>query len=363
MHAPKNGFFYVIDRETGKLISAEPFTETTWASHIDMETGRPVEIEGARYDQGAVEIMPSTWGAHSWHAMSFNPNTGLVYIPTLHQGMTFTDEGIDLENWKAVKYNTLETGLYLGPVKNPPRDYPASLQAWDPVKQELAWSVPQDLFWNAGTLTTGGNLVFQGRSDGRLLAYNATTGEILWEYDAGLGISAPPITYKINGRQYISLLVGFGGAFSGFGTGSAKTMGWAYGKHMRRLITFSLEGDVVVPEQAPPFYAEPLAAPDFEIDQALANEGAQLYNKCFGCHGVGVYASAMAPDLRASQIPLSQASFASVVREGSLNANGMPRFADLSDKELDALRHFIRKRARETLPEYEALMENLTAME
>jgi len=356
MHAPKNGFFYVIDRETGKLVSAEPFVETTWASHIDLKTGRPVEVEGARYENTPFDITPNPWGAHSWHAMSYNPQTGLAYIPTLHQSVNFSDEGIDLKNWQAVEFSG-GVGVRMSAAEKEPRSYPASLQAWDPVKQELAWSVPQDVFWNAGTLTTAGNLVFQGRADGKLLAYNAKNGDIMWTFDTGLGISAPPITYKINGRQYLSILVGFGGGYSRGGLTSHK-LGWSYRTHTRRLLTFSLEGTAVMPALPPPFFPKPLVDPNFEIDQTLAQQGAALYRKCSSCHGGGMYSGSMAPDLRASPIAMAKEVFASVVRDGAKNKMGMPSYPDITDDELEALRHFIRKRAEETLPEYESLVKS-----
>jgi quinohemoprotein ethanol dehydrogenase len=353
LHAPKNGFLYVIDREAGKLISAEPFVETTWASHIDLETGKPVEIEGARYDKGPVDITPDPWGGHSWQSMSYNPQTGLVYIPALHQASKFSDEGVDLESWQAVDFGG-GTGVGLYPADSQPRPYPASLQAWDPVKMELVWSIPQDVFWNAGTLTTGGNLVFQGRSDGKLFAYHAETGEIRWTFDAGLGISAPPITYKINSRQYISLLVGFGGGYARGGW-EAHKLGWSYRMHIRRLITFSLEGKAVMPPLPPPFFPKPIVDPKFDIDHELAAQGEQLYWGCFNCHGDKMFGGGMAPDLRASAVPLDKAAFTATVRGGVRIGMGMPAYPDMSDKELEALRHFIRKKAKETLPQYEAL--------
>lgn len=356
LHAPKNGFFYVINRKTGKLISAEPFAETTWASHIDLNTGKPVETENARYENGPVDIAPNPWGAHTWHAMSYSPQTGLAYIPTLHQSVNFSDAGIDLENWQAVEFSG-GIGVNLSNPESNPREYPASLQAWDPVKQELAWSVPQDHFWNAGTLTTAGNLVFQGRADGKLLAYDAKTGEALWTFDTGLGISAPPITYKINGKQYISLLVGFGGGYSRGGM-SAHKLGWAYRKHTRRLITFTLDGTSNMPVLPPPYFPKPIVDTEFVIDEAKTLQGASEYWKCINCHGDNMYSGGMAPDLRASQVSLNPEAFASIVRNGSLNQNGMPSFPDITDEQLEALRHFIRKRALETYPEYLELISN-----
>ena len=345
LHAPKNGFFYVIDRRTGKLISAEPWVETTWASHIDMETGRPVEVEGSRYEDGPADITPSPWGAHNWQAMSYNPQTGLAYIPTHHQLVTFTDEGVDLENWQAREFRG-GTGVGVSFPEEQPREYPSSLQAWDPVKQEVAWYIPQEVFWNAGTLTTAGNLVFQGRSDGKLLAYNATTGDILWEFDAGLGISAPPITYTINGRQYISLLVGFGGGYSGFSP--AAELGWSYGVHTRRLISFSLEGSAEMAAQPSPYFPEPLVDPAFTINDEMAARGAIVYRSCSSCHGPGLIAGGMAPDLRASALMMNKSALIAIVRDGGLTDRGMPGYPEITDDELEDLQHYVRKRALET---------------
>jgi quinohemoprotein ethanol dehydrogenase len=341
LHAPKNGFFYVINRETGKLISAEPFAETSWASHIDLETGRPVEIQGARYEIGQAWITPSTVGAHSWHAMSYNPQTGLAYVPTIHEARIFTDEGIDLENWQSVAFDG-GVGVNHHSADSHPRSYPGSLQAWDPVKQELIWEVPQYQKRNPGTLTTAGNLVFQGRADGKLLAYDAETGDILWTFDAGLGISAPPITYKIDGRQYIALLVGWGGGFAGL---AGSDLGWSYGIHTRRLVAFSQEGETELPSQPAPYFVTPIEDETFTVDASLAEMGASVYARCDQCHGIGVRAGGMAPDLRASAVPLDQNAFASVVRNGARTHRAMPAFVQLTDDELTALRHYIRQQA------------------
>ena len=354
LHAPKNGFFYVINRETGKLISAEPFVETSWASSIDLETGRPVEVPGARYETDRAVITPNPWGAHSWHAMSFNPQTGLAYIPTLHSSVAFDDKGIDLEKWQAKEF---EGGIGVNmdlDRKYDPRKYPASLTAWDPVAQKLAWSIPQETFWNAGTLTTASNLLFQGRSDGHLLAYDAATGETLWDFNAGLGISAPPITYTINGRQYLALLVGFGGGYSAIGGKDAYELGWSYRTHTRRLVVFSLEGKAEMPDLPPPSVPKPLVDPDFTIDAELATKGAWEFGHCSGCHGWDMYSGGNAPDLRASIIPTQLEAFREIVKDGARVDKGMPSFPEITDEKLKALQHYIRQRANETLPEYEA---------
>ena len=341
LHAPKNGFFYVIDRETGKLLSAEPYAEVSWATEIDLETGRPVEVPGARYGDRPARITPSYAGAHNWQAMSYNPLTGLTYIPAIHLTMMFSDEGIDLENWQPGPRHG--TGVRTTRVGSPRSDGASgSLLAWDPVRQQPAWEVPLTGLWNAGTMTTAGNLVFQGRTDGTFAAHSARTGETLWTFDMGSGISAAPITYMIDGRQYVALLVGWGGVWTGIGGAEAAAPGWAYGVHPRRLVAFSLDADAELPPSPPPMVPVPLLAPDFVVDEALAQQGAREYGVgCGGCHG-GLVAGGQAPDLRASPVVLSDIAFATVVRDGSRLARGMPAYPELTEQQLLAMRHFIR---------------------
>ncbi len=236
-----------------------------------------------------------------------------------------------------------------------PRKSPASLIAWDPVAQQPAWQIPQQRNPNGGTLTTAGNLVFQGRADGKFLAYDALTGKELWRFDAGLGITAAPITYEIGGRQYVSVLVGWGGVAAGIGSlfateeFSTRRLGWDYGKHMRRLVTFSLEGKADMPPQPPPYFPKAIEAAGFVIDPALAQQGALEYGACLACHGADALAGGMAPDLRASTVVLDEEAFAAVVRDGTTVARGMPAHPHMTDAQLDALQHCIRQRARETL--------------
>ncbi|MBT8059794.1 MAG: PQQ-dependent dehydrogenase, methanol/ethanol family [Gammaproteobacteria bacterium] len=353
LHAPKNGFFYVIDRETGKLVSAEPFADVNWATHVDLETGRPVEVEGARYEEAPFDIAPGPWGAHSWHAMSFNPETGLVYIPALHMKLGFNDQGIDREGFQSEPFRG-GVGANITWPEDQPRDYPASLLAWDPVAQKAAWEIPQDTFWGAGTLTTAGNLVFQGRINGEFIAYDARSGDQLWSFDAGLGISAPAITYKIDGTQYVALLVGFGGGYSSLGGQPPADLGWSYRAQTRRLVTFSLSGSAAMPPQPPPRVPQPIEG-DFKVDADLAEAGNQLFNRssieglCWYCHGMGAVAGGAAPDLRASAAVLDAEVFDRIVRGGALTQAGMPAFADLTDDELESLRHYVRQEAEAAL--------------
>jgi quinohemoprotein ethanol dehydrogenase len=351
LHAPKNGFFYVIDRATGKLISAEPIDNVTWASRIDLVTGRPVENPGVRRESGSSEVNPGPDGVHNTPAMSYNPITGLVYIPTIHSTMRYTDRDVDLQNWTSPDwrkpYSTVASriGVNIEPViSGNPSEPQGSLQAWDPVAQKRIWEVPMSSRWNDGTLTTAGNLVLQGQSNGLLVAYNAKTGKEVWRYNLGLGISAPPITYSIEGRQYISILVGFNSPYAVGGTETAR-LGWAYGAQTRRVVTFSLKGAAKMPSLQPPLKPVPLKDASFQVDPALAARGANMFMHCGACHGGGAVAGGLAPDLRASAVPLSRETFAEVVRGGALRPNGMPSFKWLSDVDLDALRHYIRYRA------------------
>ena len=349
MQAPKNGFFYVIDRTNGKLVSADPFTEVTWATHVDTATGRPVEVPGARYETATALVSPGPVGAHSWHAMSYNPRTGLVYIPAIHLKWLFTDEGIDLKTWKSPTWR-VDFGVMMGVAGARADGVAGSLLAWDPVQRKIVWEVPQTGIWNAGTLTTAGHLVFQGRPDGEFAAYHARTGAQLWRTNLGLGISAPPITYRVGGRQYVALLVGWGGSMAGVGGAGSAALGWAYGAHTRRLVVFSLDGTAQLPPQPPPLVPTPLAAPEFGVQAELARQGMLAYEgRCGACHGGGVIAAGMAPDLRASGVVLSETGFADVVRGGSRAVKGMPAFADFTDAELLAMRHYIRMSAETAL--------------
>ncbi|MGB1885365.1 MAG: PQQ-dependent dehydrogenase, methanol/ethanol family, partial [Gammaproteobacteria bacterium] len=249
MHAPKNGFFYVLNREHGELLSAEKLGKVTWASHIDLKTGRPVEIPGSRYEDGEETVWPSPYGTHSWHAMSYNPDTGLVYIPTIEMPAVFRDTGIDHQAWESPHFRA-SVGVEFG-IEDTPADYGlAYLVAWDPLKHTKVWEHQLPPLWNPGTMTTAGNLVFQGRADGEFVAYHAVSGERLWSLDLGSGISAPPVTYAVDGKQYVSLLVGWGGA--GLISGSlAAQHGWKYKVHPRRLYTFAIDGDTPVPPSPP----------------------------------------------------------------------------------------------------------------
>lgn len=347
IHAPKNGFFYVINRANGELLSAEKIGKVDWATHVDLKTGRPVERKGARYEDGEEVVWPSAFGVHNWHAMSYNPGTGLVYVPSIEMPGLFTDKGMLPMEWES-PYFAYDPALDVIRDDVPANAGTGALKAWDPVKQKLAWEVPLPGIWNPGTLTTAGNLVFQGRADGKFVAYRADNGEVLWTADLGSGISAPPITYEVGGTQYVSILVGWGGVGASMVGSIAAQHGWAYKAQTRRLFTFTLGGKVPMPAIEPPLIPRPIAAPDFAVDEQLAEKGSWLYkDSCMMCHGSGAVSGGYAPDLRASSMVLSPQAFKSVVVDGELRAKGMPDFAELTDQQLETLRHFIRRQASE----------------
>jgi quinohemoprotein ethanol dehydrogenase len=347
LHAPKNGFFYVIDRQNGKLLAADKLGRVTWADHVDLETGKPVENPNVRPPNGGTLIYPSSTGMHDWQAMSFSPKTGYAYLPIVDMPQYFSDKDTDLKAWRTqpFSYNTgydiLNVSDFSG-IK-----MTASLIAWDPLKKTKAWEVPMPGLWNGGTMVSAGNLVFQGNAAGEFAAYDALTGAKLWSMNAGLGIVGAPITYELDGRQYVAVLVGWGGALPGaFGAGVAQ-YGWRYGVQPRRLLVFALgaRGKLdIVPPSAP---EEPLDDAALKIDAAAAAAGDGLFNSsCLLCHGFMAISGGVAPDLRASNLALKYESFAEVVKGGLLEPRGMPRFADLSDAQVQSLYWYVRERAR-----------------
>jgi quinohemoprotein ethanol dehydrogenase len=214
LHAPKNGFFFVIDRTNGKFISAKNFVDVNWATGYDAN-GRPIEVPAARGDE-PYDSIPGPYGAHNWHPMSFNPQTGLVYLPAQNVPLNLTPEKAFAQNAPTPGKFGGTTGWNVGFVLNgtPPKA-PAfgRLLAWDPVAQKEVWRAEYVAPWNGGTLTTAGNLVFQGTADGRFIAYDAKSGEKLWETPTGTGVVAAPATYMVDGVQYVSVAVGWGGVF------------------------------------------------------------------------------------------------------------------------------------------------------
>ncbi|GAB5501999.1 PQQ-dependent dehydrogenase, methanol/ethanol family [Pyruvatibacter sp.] len=352
MQAPKNGFFYVLDRETGELISADAYTPITWATHVDMETGRPVEAEGLSYKDASPVILPGPIGGHNWHPMAFNPNTGLVYIPAME---TFSIYANANENHQ-IRKNWWNTGMGWGDyydevlkILDAGEDLPYNrgvLKAWDPVKKQEAWTVIHADHWNGGVLTTGGNLVFQGTGDGKFSAYRADNGEQLLEIETKTGIMAPPITYSVDGEQYVSVLLGWGGA--AITAGDARTAAAAKYGNEGRLLVFKVGGTAEYPEVVEKNLDIPEPPTDVQLTAAEIRKGGQMFmGTCALCHGALAISPGVIPDLRRMS-PVIHENFKSIVADGMLAHQGMAKFSDLhSDEDLDLIYGYIVSRARE----------------
>jgi PQQ-dependent dehydrogenase (methanol/ethanol family) len=278
MQAPKNGFFYVIDRTNGTFISAGAYAPQNWAERIDPVSGRPVEKPGARYVDGSALILPSGIGAHAWMPMSYSPKTGLVYIPAMEYPIVYSNQ--DPFEIHPGRWNT---GVaFLDPPALP--DDPAArraalsamirgaLVAWDPVAQKARWEVKRDWPWNGGTLVTAGNLVFQGTVRGELEAYSADQGERLWGFQTHRSVLAGPMTYRVNGEQCVAVLGGYGGSMGVAGA-------WRFEKRKMPsgiVVAFKLGGKAALP----PYTPVPLDTPqpgDERFTPALVATGRRAY--------------------------------------------------------------------------------------
>lgn len=350
MQAPKNGFYYVIDRATGELISAENIVPTNWATHIDLESGRPVETPDARYDEtlAAKMISPGPGGAHNWAPMSYNPDTGLVYIPAKQEPFAFKlDENYEAQ---AIGMN-LGVNFWEPPAEIIPLGpefgemYQGFLLAWDPVMQEEAWRVPLPSFQNGGILSTAGGLVFQGHSDGELVAYSATDGETLWSAPTQTGVLAPPVTYMIDDEQYVAVVVGWGAVSANFLGAVMNADGQK--RNISRILAFKLGGDAELPAMpdAPPL----LDPPDlYGSEEQVTAGGADYMKYCAVCHGVEAIGGGAVPDLRNSAMIATEEAFRSVVLDGTYLDKGMASFSEVLDEEAaEAVRAYIVQQAHQ----------------
>lgn len=345
MQAPKNGFFYVIDRTDGTFISAEPFVEVTWATGYD-EDGRPIEVEGARARTEPWETIPSAYGAHNWHPMSFNPETGLVYIPA--QGVPLvqsTDPAWELNSHKPM--STMSgVGWNLGYLFNvvAPGATPfGHLLAWDPVNQREVWRAEYVSPWNGGTLTTAGNLVFQGTADGRFIAYNAASGEVMWQAEVGSGVVAAPATFEVDGEQYVSIAVGWGGVY-GLMQRATERVGPG------RVYTFKLGGEAERPDQVISDRTELVSGVAYDPDHV--GEGLSIYvSNCLFCHGVpGVNNGGAIPNLGFSDAAVLENAREWILGDAG-EERGMPNFSDkLNEDDVVRLVAFIQGTADAVRP-------------
>jgi len=365
-HAPKNGFFFVIDRLDGTLISAEPFVEgINWATGYDMATGRPIENPDARfYKTGKPFVaIPGALGAHNWHPMSYNPKTGLVYIPAqqIPQGYDIPVSEIDKKR-ERLGFN-VGIGWAIGQLPDDKAVYKAAvaattgkLVAFNPKTGKVEWSVDYPAAWNGGTMTTAGNLVFQGTSTGFLKAYAADTGTELLSLPMQSGIVSAPSTYMVDGEQYVAFLTSKGGAFplvAGVAGGVTRQV-----PNLPRLVVLKLGGKAKLP--ALPAKTEVTWEPPVQTgtpEQIAA--GKALYGRnCLVCHGDSAIGNGFTPDLRVSGVLPDTEAWASVVTGGSLKQHGMVGFASqLSPEQVENIRHYVVNRSiwtKKNLPEMTA---------
>ena len=344
IQAPKNGFFYVIDRTDGSFISAEAYVPMNWATHVDPETGRPVESPDGQYLKEAKVVKPGPLGGHNWQPMAYSPDTGLVYIPAIDLEFTYShaEDFSHIPGW-------WNLGLALGPTAEdaPPtvedniqalQNIRGHLLAWDPVKQEEAWRIEHGSAWNGGLLSTAGNLVFQGRADGSFAAYRASDGQLMWESPIYTGIIAAPVTYSVDDEQFVAIVAGWGGAF-GTTSGAPRHRGNVLEEG--RIVVYKLGGTTELP--APMItnvnIPEP---PDMESTPEQLLLGNQLYNGfCSTCHGPSVGSGSQIPDLKYLG-DAGHARWDSIVRGGVLSALGMPSFAEyFGEEESQAIQAYV----------------------
>ena len=342
MQAPKNGFFYVIDRTSGKLISAKGFVPQTWTTGVDMATGRPIEVAGARYPKDAFLMAPSAYGAHNWHPMSFSPKTGLVYLPAQEIPLAYLDDN-------GFKKKSGGWNIAIDVLLNvPPKDgaqkkairalLKGQLVAWDPVAQKEVWREQYDGPWNGGTLATGGNLVFQGNAKGQFQAFRADKGGKVWSFDAQTGVVAGPVSYSVAGKQYVAVMAGYGGAYP---------LASPYNDHPRpmpygRVLVFALDGKAILPK-AQPIPNAPANPPADKFTAAQIAAGAPLYEgTCAACHGSAAISSGVLPDLRRSGALSDKATWQGIVHDGQLESRGMIGFAKyFTPAEIENIRAYV----------------------
>ncbi len=317
MQAPKNGFFYVLDRETGELLKADAYTYVNWATHVDLKTGRPVETPNSRYEKFNKLVSPSPIGGHNWQAMAYNPLTKLVYIPS--REMSYPHGNRPDFKYDPLTWNTGSNPDETKKTIDDPKAHKMEgrLIAWDPVAGKEVWRSPGASIWDAGVLTTS-DLVFQGNAQGMFRAFDANTGKQLWEVDLKSGIIAPPVTYLVDGVQYVTVAVGWGGVM-GLWNKFTETI------QPGRIFTFKIGGKAKMPALVP---AEPKSKLNVAVtatSEQLA-EGAKLFTvNCGGCHDLRGGGSI--PNLTYSK-PEIMNMIDDIVRKGIFLPKGMPNFGN-----------------------------------
>ncbi len=354
MHAPKNGFFYVLDAKTGKLISAEKFAPNTWAYKVDLATGRPVEVPEARFDLTgkAAIVAPAALGMHNWHPMAYSPKTGLVYLPvTVSSSIYATPEKfeLNLNGWNTgIGFNAAKGEKPIPAMGAAPKSE-SYLLAWDPLNAKEVWRIPNTVSGATGVMVTDGNLLFSGNHNGEFVAYDATTGKKLWSAPTGARVVAAPSTFTVDGQQQVAILVGARGLPPGVTRTSAVSA------NNSRILVFKAGGTATLPTALPTGAAVPAAAkidpPLLTANNETVAQGEQVYTmNCAVCHGRNVVpaAGATAPDLRYSALLRSQENFNHAVVDGDRAQRGMPGFkAILKDGDAEAVLAYIIKRAND----------------
>jgi len=354
--APKDGYFYVLDRATGEVISAKPYTTVTWATGIDPTTGRPLESVSARYEEGrqAAPLAPGPLGGHSWHSMSYSPQTGLVYIPVQEAGFLYKSEVHFQE--RNLAFNTAIDFVAGGMPQKPEvkkgilDSIKGHLSAWDPIQQKEIWRVDRSSPVNGGILSTAGNLVFEGNAQGDLEAYQADKGKKLWSADAQSGVVAAPISYTVGGDQYLAVMVGWGGVFPLASGEPALKSGRL--QNISRVLAFKLAGKASLPP-LPQFTQPELKPPRPTASARTVQRGETLFqNYCSTCHGDVAVSGGVLPDLRYSGQLANQPQWNEVVLVGSLQPYGMVSFSkELSRQDAEAIRDYVIFRANQSLAE------------
>lgn len=357
MQAPKNGFFYVVDRADGTLISAKPIVAMapeaqtpagapiSWSTGEIDQNGRPIENPSARYQAATAIVHPSSYGAHNWHPMAFSPQTGLVYIPVQELFQDWTTDPAYVARPGRWNTGTVHAPLpadeaVRDAVRNSLKGY---LLAWDPVNQREAWRAPLRGPWNGGALATAGGLVFQGTVDGRFVAYDARTGKELWSFDNQAATLAGPISYEVNGEQHIAVLAGYGSVFFLAGGFAAPEPGRPING---RVYVFKAGGKAPAPE-IPLARLETPRPPAIRVNAATLARGEQVYGQfCAVCHGVSAISGGVLPDLRRAGSLQDAATWRSIVVDGALDARGMPKLGDwVSPADAEAIRAYVAREA------------------
>jgi quinohemoprotein ethanol dehydrogenase len=354
MQASKNGYYYVLDRTTGQLLSANGFAVITWSKGIDLKTGRPVTTPGAEYAGGPKLMFPANAGAHSWQPMSYDPQTRLTYIPSIEWPMIYFDTAHTraglIEGFFTVQaflpddYDPKALASLYGPLPSleelnrglPPSHSHGALRAWDPVRQKLVWEVPTQTHWDGGVLSTGGGLVFQGDAAGNLNVYQAQDGKKLTSVALGTGIMAAPATYRVAGVQYVVVMAGFGGNYVNYPL--TKDMVAYHRDNEGRVVALKLDGGLV--PQPPELDIGPFPQPPpHEGPAQKVATGEVLYNRfCGRCHMLD---RGILPDLR-RLTSVKHEMFYDIVLNGLLSGAGMGRWDDvLSRADAEAIHAYI----------------------